>query len=185
MINEVLADTDERMQKTVESLRTDLTTIRTGRASPAIVDRVMVDYYGMPTPIQQLATITVPEAQLLNIRPYSSGDIGAIERAIAKSDLNLNPNNDGQNIRIVIPPLNEERRRELNKLVAKRGEEARIAVRNIRRDAINDLRDLQKESIVSEDESRRAQERVQEKTDAFIKRVDEVIREKEEEIMKV
>ena len=185
MINEVLADTDDRMQKTVESLRTDLTTIRTGRASPAIVDRVMVDYYGMPTPIQQLATITVPEAQLLNIRPYSSGDIGAIERAIAKSDLNLNPNNDGQNIRIVIPPLNEERRRELNKLVAKRGEEARIAVRNIRRDAINDLRDLQKESIVSEDESRRAQERVQEKTDAFIKRVDEVIREKEEEIMKV
>lgn len=185
MINEVLADTDDRMQKTVESLRTDLTTIRTGRASPAIVDRVMVDYYGMPTPIQQLATITVPEAQLLNIRPYSSGDIGAIEKAIAKSDLNLNPNNDGQNIRIVIPPLNEERRRELNKLVAKRGEEARIAVRNIRRDAINDLRDLQKESIVSEDESRRAQERVQEKTDAFIKRVDEVIREKEEEIMKV
>lgn len=185
MINEVLADTDDRMQKTVESLRTDLTTIRTGRASPAIVDRVMVDYYGMPTPIQQLATITVPEAQLLNIRPYSSGDIGAIEKAIAKSDLNLNPNNDGQNIRIVIPPLNEERRRELNKLVAKRGEEARIAVRNIRRDAINDLRDLQKESIISEDESRRAQERVQEKTDAFIKRVDDVIREKEEEIMKV
>jgi ribosome recycling factor len=185
MINEVLADTDERMQKTVESLRTDLTTIRTGRASPAIVDRVMVDYYGMPTPLQQLATITVPEAQLLNIRPYSSGDIGAIERAIAKSDLNLNPNNDGQNIRITIPPLNEERRRELNKLVAKRGEEARVAVRNIRRDAINDLRDLQKESIVSEDESRRGQERVQEKTDAFIKRVDEVVREKEEEIMKV
>jgi ribosome recycling factor len=185
MINEVLADTDERMQKAVESLRTDLTTIRTGRASPAIVDRVMVDYYGMPTPLQQLATITVPEAQLLNIRPYSSGDIGAIERAIAKSDLNLNPNNDGQNIRITIPPLNEERRRELNKLVAKRGEEARVAVRNIRRDAINDLRDLQKESIVSEDESRRGQERVQEKTDAFIKRVDEVVREKEEEIMKV
>ena len=185
MINEVLTDTEERMQKTVESLRTDLTTIRTGRASPAIVDRVMVDYYGMPTPIQQLATITVPEAQLLNIRPYSSGDIGAIEKAIAKSDLNLNPNNDGQNIRIVIPPLNEERRRELNKLVAKRGEEARIAVRNIRRDAINDLRDLQKESIVSEDESRRGQERVQEKTDAFIKRVDDVVHEKEEEIMKV
>jgi len=185
MINEVLADTEERMQKTVESLRTDLTTIRTGRASPAIVDRVMVDYYGMPTPLQQLATISVPEAQLLNIRPYSSGDIGAIEKAIAKSDLNLNPNNDGQNIRIVIPPLNEERRRELNKLVAKRGEEARVAVRNIRRDAINDLRDLQKESIVSEDESRRAQERVQEKTDAFIKRVDDVVHEKEEEIMRV
>lgn len=185
MINEVLADAEDRMQKTVESLRVDLTSIRTGRASPALVDRVLVDYYGMPTPIQQLATITVPEAQLLNIRPYSSGDIGAIERAIAKSDLNLTPNNDGQNIRILIPPLNEERRRELNKLVAKRGEEARVSVRNVRRDAINDLRELQKESIVSEDESRRAQERVQEKTNAYIKRVDEVVREKEEEIMTV
>ena len=185
MINEVLADAEDRMQKTVESLRVDLTSIRTGRASPALLDRVLVDYYGMPTPVQQLATITVPEAQLLNIRPYSSGDIGAIERAIAKSDLNLTPNNDGQNIRILIPALNEERRRELNKVVAKRGEEARISVRNVRRDAINDLRELQKESIVSEDESRRAQERVQEKTNAYIKRVDEVVREKEEEIMTV
>lgn len=185
MINEVLADAEDRMQKTVESLRVDLTSVRTGRASPALVDRVLVDYYGMPTPIQQLATITVPEAQILNIRPYSSGDIGAIERAIAKSDLNLTPNNDGQNIRILIPALNEERRRELNKVVAKRGEEARVSVRNVRRDAINDLRELQKESIVSEDESRRAQERVQEKTNAYIKRVDEVVREKEEEIMTV
>lgn len=185
MINEVLADAEDRMQKAVEALRVDLTSIRTGRASPALVERVLVDYYGMPTPIQQLATITVPEAQLLNIRPYSSGDIGAIERAIAKSDLNLTPNNDGQNIRIVIPALNEERRRELNKLVAKRGEEARVAVRNVRRDAINDLRELQKESIVSEDDARRAQERVQEKTNAYIKRVDDVVHEKEEEIMTV
>lgn len=185
MINEVLADAEDRMQKTVESLRVDLTSIRTGRASPALVDRVLVDYYGMPTPIQQLATITVPEAQLLNIRPYSAGDMGAIKKAIANSDLNLNPQDDGQNIRIVIPSLNEERRRELNKVVAKRGEEARVSVRNVRRDAINDLRELQKESIVSEDESRRAQERVQEKTNAYIKRVDEVVREKEEEIMTV
>lgn len=185
MINEVLADAEDRMQKAVESLRIDLNTIRTGRASPALVERVLVDYYGMPTPIQQLATITVPEAQLLNIRPYSSGDIGAIKKAIANSDLNLNPQDDGQNVRIVIPALNEERRRELNKQVAKRGEEARVAVRNVRRDAINDLRDLQKESIVSEDESRRAQERVQEKTNAYIKRVDDVVREKEEEIMTV
>jgi ribosome recycling factor len=185
MINEVLADTEDRMHKAVEALRLDLTSIRTGRASPALVDRVMVDYYGMPTPIQQIATITVPEAQLLNIRPYSAGDIGAIEKAIAKSDLNLTPNNDGQNIRIVIPPLNEERRRELNKMVAKRGEEARVAVRNVRRDAINDLRDLQKESLISEDDSRRGQEQVQEKTNAYIKKVDEVVHEKEKEIMKV
>lgn len=185
MINEILADTEERMQGAVESLRVDLTSIRTGRASPALVDRVMVDYYGMPTHIQQLATITVPEAQVLNIRPYSSGDIGAIEKAIAKSDLNLTPNNDGQNIRLIIPQLNEERRRELNKLVAKRGEEARVAVRNVRRDAINDLRDMQKESMISEDESRRAQDRVQEKTNAYIKKVDEVVHEKEAEIMTV
>lgn len=185
MINEILADTEERMQGAVESLRVDLTSIRTGRASPALVDRVMVDYYGMPTHIQQLATITVPEAQILNIRPYSSGDIGAIEKAIAKSDLNLTPNNDGQNIRLIIPQLNEERRRELNKLVAKRGEEARVAVRNVRRDAINDLRDMQKESLISEDESRRAQDRVQEKTNAYIKKVDEVVHEKEVEIMTV
>lgn len=185
MINEVLADTDERMQKAVDSLRTDLTSIRTGRASPSLLDRVMVDYYGIPTPVQQVATISVPEAQLLNIRPYSAGDIAAIERAIAKSDLNLTPNNDGQNIRIVIPQLNEERRRDLNKLVAKRGEEARVAVRNVRRDAINDIRELQKESMVSEDESRRAQERIQEKTNAFIKKVDDIVREKEEEIMTV
>lgn len=185
MINEVLADTEDRMQKAVEALRLDLTSVRTGRASPALVDRVMVDYYGMPTPIQQLATVTVPEAQLLNIRPYSAGDISAIEKAIAKSDLNLTTNNDGQNIRIVIPALNEERRRELNKIVAKRGEEARVAVRNVRRDAINDLRDLQKESLISEDDSRRGQDQVQEKTNAYIKKVDEVVHDKEKEIMKV
>jgi ribosome recycling factor len=185
MINDVLADTEDRMKKTIESLRYDLTSIRTGRATPSLVDRVMVEYYGTPTPLQQLATITVPEAQMISIRPYSANDIAAIERAIAKSDLNLNPNNDGQQIRIVIPSLNEERRRELNKLVAKRGEEARVAVRNVRRDAIGDLRDMEKESMISEDESRRAQERIQEKTDAYIKQVDEVIREKEAEIMTV
>ncbi|MEZ4619493.1 MAG: ribosome recycling factor [Caldilineaceae bacterium] len=185
MINEVLAETDERMKKAIESLRSDLTSIRTGRATPSLVDRLLVEYYGTPTPLQQLATITVPEAQMLSIRPYSAGDISAIEKAIAKSDLNLNPTNDGQQIRIVIPALNEERRRELNKLVSKRGEEARIAVRNVRRDAIGDLRDMEKESMISEDDSRRAQDRVQEKTDAYVKQVDEVVREKEAEIMTV
>ncbi|MCB0061493.1 MAG: ribosome recycling factor [Caldilineaceae bacterium] len=185
MINEVYADTDERMNKTVESLRHDLKTISTGRATPSLVDRVMVEYYGTPTPLQQLATVTVPEAQLISIRPYSATDISAIEKAIAKSDLNLNPTNDGQQIRIIVPSLNEERRRELNKLVAKRGEEARVAVRNVRRDAISDLRDMEKESMISEDELHRAQERVQEKTDTFVKLVDEIIREKEAEIMTV
>ncbi|MEZ4868927.1 MAG: ribosome recycling factor [Caldilineaceae bacterium] len=185
MINDVLADTEDRMKKAIESLRTDLTSIRTGRASPALVERVLVDYYGSPTPLQQIATITVPEAQLLSIRPYSAGDIGAIEKAIAKSDLNLTPTNDGQQIRIVIPSLNEDRRRELTKLVHKRGEEARVAVRNVRRDAINDLREMEKESMISEDDLRRGQDRVQEKTDGYIKKVEEVINEKEAEIMTV
>ena len=185
MINDVLAETEERMKKAIEALRYDLTSIRTGRATPSLVDRVMVEYYGTPTPLQQLATITVPEAQMISIRPYSASDIPAIEKAIAKSDLNLNPNNDGQQIRIIIPSLNEERRRELNKLVSKRGEEARVAVRNVRRDAISDLREFEKESMISEDDSHRAQDRIQEKTDAYIKHVDEVVREKEAEIMTV
>lgn len=185
MINEVLADADDRMKKAIDALRYELTSIRTGRATPSLVDRMMVEYYGTPTPLQQLATITVPEAQMISIRPYSATDIPAIEKAIAKSDLNLNPSNDGQQIRIIIPALNEERRRDLNKLVRKNGEDARIAIRNVRRDAIGDLRDLEKESMISEDDSHRAQERVQEKTDTYIKQVDEVVREKEAEIMTV
>lgn len=185
MINEVLAETHERMEKTIDSLRTDLTSIRTGRASPALVERISVEYFGMPTPLQQLATISVPEPQQLVIRPFSKGDIPAIERAISKSDLKLTPNNDGQQIRLIIPPLTEERRRELTKIVSKRGEEARVAVRNIRRDAIHDLREMEKESMISEDDLRRGEERVQEKTDAFIKQVDEIVREKDAEIMTV
>lgn len=185
MINDVLADAVERMEKAVEALRTDLRSIRTGRASPALLDRIMVDYYNVPTPIQQLATISVPEAQIILIRPYSPSDLSAIERAIAKSDLGLHPNNDGQQIRLVIPPLTEERRRELTKTVARRAEEARVAVRNIRRDAIHDLRELQKESMISEDELHRGQERVQQKTDEFIKHVDEIAHEKDQEIMTI
>ena len=140
MIEDVLSDADDRMEKAIEALQQDLKTIRTGRASPALVERLMVDYYNMPTPLQQLATISVPEAQVLLIRPYSASDIGAISKAIAKSDIGLTPNNDGQQIRLVIPSLTEERRRDLAKQVAKRAEEARVAVRNIRRDAIHDLR---------------------------------------------
>ena len=183
MINDVMADATERMEKAIEALRVDLRSIRTGRASPALLDRITVDYYNMPTPLQQLATISVPEAQTLLIRPYSPSDLGAIEKAIAKSDLGLTPNNDGQQIRLNIPPLTEERRRELAKVVAKRAEEARVAVRNVRRDAIHDLREMQKESMISEDDLHRAQERIQERTDEYIKKVDETAREKDEEIM--
>lgn len=183
MIEDVIADTSSRMSKAIDALRTDYLSIRTGRASPALVDRLMVEYYGTPTPLQQLASITAPEAQLLVIRPYAANDIPAIEKAIAHSDLGLTPNNDGQQIRLVIPALTEERRRDLTKMVSKRAEEARVAVRNIRRDAISDLREMEKESMISEDDSHRGQERVQEKTDQHIKLVDEVTKEKEKEIM--
>jgi ribosome recycling factor len=185
MINEVLAEARERMEKTIDALRADLMTYRTGRASPALVERITVEYYGSPTPLQQLATISVPEPQQLLIRPFTRGDIPAIEKAIAKSDLKLTPNNDGQQIRLNIPPLTEERRRELTKLVSRRGEEARVGVRNIRRDAIHDLREMEKESMISEDELRRGEEKIQEITDTYIKHVDEIVREKDAEIMTV
>jgi ribosome recycling factor len=185
MIKEVMADAHERMDKTIESLRQDLMAIRTGRASPALVEHLTIEYYGMPTPLLQLATISVPEAQQIVIRPYARGDIGAIEKAIAKSDLGLTPNNDGQQIRLVIPTLTEERRRDLTKVVAKRAEEARVAVRNIRRDAIHDLREMEKESMISEDDLHRGETRVQDLTDDNIKVVDEIAREKEHEIMTI
>ena len=185
MINEVMADTSERMEKAVESLRVDLRSVRTGRASPAILERVMVDYYGVPTPLQQVATVSVPEPQVLLIRPYSPSDLPEIEKAITKSDLGLTPNNDGQQIRLVIPSLTEERRRDLTKTVSKRAEEARVAVRNIRRDAIHDLREMEKESMISEDDLKRGQDRIQEKTDEYVKLADETARAKEEEIMHI
>ncbi|HQY94227.1 ribosome recycling factor, partial [Caldilinea sp.] len=171
--------------KAIESLRQDLMTIRTGRATPALVEHLMVDYYGTPTPLQQLAIISIPEAQQILIRPYTRGDIQGIEKAIAKSDLGLAPSNDGQAIRLTIPALNEERRRELTKVVNRRGEEARVAVRNIRRDANKDLTDLEKESMISEDEKKRAEEKIQEMTDLHTKRVDETVKEKDAEIMTV
>ncbi len=185
MIKEVLANADERMQKAVEALRNDLMTIRTGRATPALVEWLTVDYYNMPTPLQQLATISAPDAQTIVIRPYAANDIITIEKAIAKSDLGLAPSNDGQQIRLSIPPLTEDRRRELTKMVAKRAEEARVAVRNIRRDDIQDLREMERESMISEDELHRAQQKIQEKTNAYIKKIDAVAKEKEEEIMTI
>lgn len=185
MIKEVLSDTDDRMSKTIDSLRHDLLKIRTGRASPSLVEELMVDYYGMPTPLQQLAAISVPEAQQLLIRPYSAKDIASIERAIATSELGLTPNNDGKQIRLNFPSLTEERRRDLVKMVSRRAEEARVSVRNVRRDAINDLRSFEKESMISEDELHQGQELVQQKTDAYIKRVDDIIKDKEAEIMTI
>jgi len=183
MIKEILHETNERMQKTIESFQTDLMSIRTGRATPALVDRLSVDYYGSATPLLQVAAISVPEAQTIIIRPYTPSDIAAIEKAIANSNLGLNPNNDGKQIRLSIPALTEERRRDLSKQVSRRAEEARVAVRNIRRDAINDLRSFEKESMISEDDLHRGQDQVQEQTDEYIKQVDSISKDKESEIM--
>jgi ribosome recycling factor len=185
MLKDVMNDANDRMEKTVESLHADLRTIRTGRASPALVERLPVEYYGAPTPLNQLAGITVPEPRMLMIRPWDRSTIGIIEKAILKSDLGLTPSNDGQLIRLIIPQLTEERRRELNKLVAKRVEEARVAVRNIRRDAIDLMREMEKEKLISEDELYEGRDEIQELTDDFIKQIDEIGKTKEAEIMEV
>jgi ribosome recycling factor len=185
MLKDVLKDAEERMAKTIEALQTDLHTIRTGRASPALVERVQVDYYGAPTPLIQLAGATVPEPRLLVIRPWDRNTIGAIEKALLKSDLGLTPTSYGQVIRLVIPQLTEERRRDLLKLVNKRVEEARVSIRNIRRDANDMLRDLEKEKLISEDELHEGRDEAQKLTDDFIKKVDEVGKAKEAEIMEV
>ena len=185
MLKDVLKDARERMDKAVDSLQVDLRSIRTGRASPSLVEKLTVDYYGAPTPLNQLAGITVPEPRMLMIRPWDRSTMGIIEKSILKSDLGLTPTNDGQVIRLVIPQLTEERRRDLTKLVARRVEEARVAVRNIRRDAIDMLRDLEKEKLISEDEMYEGRDNTQELTDKYIKQLDEIGKTKEAEIMEV
>lgn len=185
MIKELMRETEGKMKKAVEVLEADLRTLRTGRASPALVERVMVDYYGTPTPLNQLATISAPEPQLLTIRPYDPQSLADIERAILKSELGLTPNNDGKIIRLVIPRLTEERRRELVRVVRKRVEEGRVAIRNIRRDALEDLREFEKEKLISEDDFYRAKDDLQELTDRYIEQMEEVGQRKEEEIMSI
>lgn len=185
MIDEVMKEAEDRMNKSAESLRNDLATIRTGRASPKLVERIMVDYYGTPTPLNQIASISVPEARLLTIKPWDPNALSDIEKAILASDLGLNPSNDGTIIRLVIPRLTEERRQELTRVAAQRVEEARIAVRNQRRDAMKDLQELEREKMISEDEYYRARDRVQELTDEHIEQVDKIGEAKEAEIMEV
>ena len=185
MIKDLLKDTEERMNKAVDALRDNLMTIRTGRASPALVERLPVEYYGTPTPLNQLATISVPEPRLLAIRPWDPTALADIERAILKSELGLTPSNDGKIIRLNIPRLTEERRQELVKVVGKRVEEGKIAIRNIRRDAIEDLREMESEKMISEDELYRTKDDVQEITDKFVARMDEIGRDKEQEIMEI
>ena len=185
MIDEVLAEVRERMKKTIEALQDDLLTLRTGRASPALVERLPVDYYGTPTPLNQIASIAVPEPRLLVIRPLDPSALAAIERTILKSDLGLTPSNDGKLIRLNIPRLTEERRRDLVKLVSKRVEEARVSVRNLRRDALNDLKDFEKEKMISEDDLYQGKEEVQKLTDEFVVKIDAIGQRKEEEVMEV
>jgi len=182
MIKDLLNETEARMNKAVDALRDDLMTIRTGRASPALVERLPVEYYGTFTPLNQLATISVPEPRLLAIRPWDPNALADIERAILKSELGLTPSNDGKIIRLTIPRLTEERRQELVKIVGKRVEEGKIVIRNMRRDAIEDLRELESEKLISEDEFYRAKDDVQEITDDFIVKMDEIGRDKEQEI---
>jgi ribosome recycling factor len=184
-IEERLVDAEIRMEKSVDSLHKELSSIRTGRASPSLVERLQVEAYGVPTPLQTLAGISTPEARLLVIRPYDRSSIPAIEKAIQRSDLGLTPSNDGQLIRIVIPQLTEERRHELTKLCARRAEEARVAVRNIRRDEVDHLRKVEKDGHLSRDELERSLGQVQHITDQFISKLDDVVKKKEAEILEV
>lgn len=185
MIKDVSKDAEARMKSAVAVLEEDLMGLRTGRASTGLVEKLLVEYYGTPTPLFQLATISVPEPQLISIRPFDKSSLKAIEKAILASDLGLTPNNDGQVIRLNIPALTQERRNELQKLVNRRVEEARIAVRNIRRGAIDDVREFEREKLVSEDESKRGQEDIQKLTDKYIEEVEAVGRRKEQEIKEV
>jgi ribosome recycling factor len=185
MVEDLLHDVDQHMRKSLESLQRELGTIRTGRASPALVERLNVDYYGTPTPLIQLAGIAVPEARQLVITPYDKTAIGAIEKAIQKSDLGLTPNNDGRVVRLVIPALTDERRRDLVKVSRRKAEEAKVAIRNIRRQAHDDLREFEREKMISEDEHKRGDERLQKLTDGFVYEIDQIGQRKEAEILEV
>jgi ribosome recycling factor len=185
MIEDILLETEMHMEDTIEATRRHFGQIRTGRASPALVEHILVDYYGTLTPLQQLATISTPDPRLIVIAPYDKTQMHAYEKALALSDLGLTPNSDGNVIRIVIPPLTEERRKELVKVVSKMAEESREAIRGHRRHANNRLRALEREKVISEDDFHRAQEQVQELHDEYIQRLNELLRAKEQEIMEV
>ena len=185
MIDDVFNDAKDRMTKAVEALRRELATIRTGRAHPGLVEHLHVDYYGTPTALNQIASISVPEPRLIVIQPWDRQAMGTIEKAILKSDLSLTPTNDGTVIRLSIPQLTEERRRELAKVVHKKVEEGRVEVRNIRRDGHDELRRLQREKLISEDDQYRSQEKLQKLTDDFVQQIDRLGEEKEAELLAV
>ena len=185
MIKDILADAESRMRGAIQVLHDDLSAIRTGRASPSLVEKLPIEYYGTPTPLMQLASISVPEPRTLTIKPFDGSTLKSIERAILTSELGLNPNNDGKVIHLNLPPLTEDRRRDLVKHVHHRLEEARVAIRNIRRDSHNDMRDFEKEKLISEDELERGEAELQKLTDRFVEEVSEQGKKKELEIMEV
>ncbi|MEA4870708.1 MAG: ribosome recycling factor [Christensenella sp.] len=185
MASDILDITKERMQKTIAVLKTELGGLRAGRANPQLLDRILVDYYGTPTPIQQLGNISTPEPRMLLISVWDSKAIPAVEKAIQKSDLGINPSNDGKVIRLLFPELNEERRKELVKVVKKKGEESKIAIRAIRRDANEQIKKDEKDSVITEDDRKTLDEKVQKLTDDLIKEIDNVLAAKEKEILAV
>ena len=185
MINETLADAESRMTKSIDALHRDLNTIRTGRASPALLDRISVEYYGTPTPLNQMANISVPEARLLVIQPWDKGVIPDIERALQKSDIGITPSSDGIVIRLAIPALTEEGRKLLVKQVHGQVEDAKVSIRNVRRDSMSDVRDLVNEKMISEDDQRRAEQRLDEITKKFVDEADKVGKTKEHEVLEV
>lgn len=185
MVNEIKATANEKMEKALRNLNESLGSLRAGRANPRILDKVMVDYYGSPTSLNQLANISTPEARMIVIQPYDATAIPAIEKGILKSDLGFNPSNDGKIIRLLIPQLTEERRKELVKLVKKYGEECKVAMRNIRRHAIQELKDGQKEGLITEDDLKQGEKEIQKVTDEEIKNIETILKEKEVEILEV
>jgi ribosome recycling factor len=182
-VQEIMSDAESRMKKAMEVLQKDLSNIRTGRANPALVEHLQVEYHGTPMALNQIASITAPDARMLVIQPWDKGGIPAIEKAIMRSELGLTPNNDGAVVRLTLPPLTEERRRELARVVSKRVEDGRIAIRNVRRDGIERIRAMEKEKQLSQDDSRRAQEQIQKITDGYTIQVDNVGKAKEKEVM--
>ena len=185
MLDAIYAETEDRMDKVISAFQRELASLRAGRATPALLDRIEVDYYGAMTPLNQLAGVTAPESRLLVIQPWDKQALGDIEKAIMKSDLGLMPTNDGNVIRLSIPQLTEERRKDLVKFVRKKGEESKVGIRNVRRDANDDIKQLEKSNDISEDERRRSQDKIQELTDKKILEVDAVIAVKEQEMMEV
>lgn len=185
MIAELLKETRDRMTSAVASLKEDLSAIRTGRATPALIEKLMVEYYGQPTPLIQLASISVPEPRQLLVKPFDPGSVKDIEKAFQTSDLGLNPNSDGKVIRLNLPPLTEERRRDLVKVVNARVEEAHVAIRNVRRDAIKDMREFKEEKMISEDDLKRGEEETQKLTEEMGNQIDTQGKNKEKEVMEV